>query len=174
MNVYDPELLDSLESLPTIDWSGSVWRHMFNDYMPDRVNTSGARWNPPEVGAIYTALERDTAIAEGQHAIDMQSRPFHTRRVVYEVNVLVSDLIDLTRPAALDAVGLRVEDVQSDDFVLCQKVGGAAAWLERGGLIVPSARAASGNLVILVGAASTYDDMRIISTEVIEQAQRHQ
>ena len=35
-------------------------------------NTRGARWNPPGLAAIYTSEERDTAIAEGQHAIDMQ------------------------------------------------------------------------------------------------------
>ena len=169
MNVHDPDFLDAIESLPTTDWAGSVWRHMFNDYTPDRVNITGARWNPPEVGAIYTAFARDTAIAEGQHAIDVQSRPFHTRRVVYEVGVSVSSLVDLTQPGALGTVGLHVGDIQSDDFTACQNVGGAAAWLERGGLIVPSARAAGGNLVILVGTASKYDDMQVISKEVIEE-----
>ena len=47
---------------------------MFNDYTPDRVNTAGARWNPPGVGAIYTVLHCGTALAEGQHAIDVQPR----------------------------------------------------------------------------------------------------
>ena len=38
---------------------------MFNDNAPERVNLGWARLNPPTVGAIYTALDRETAIAKG-------------------------------------------------------------------------------------------------------------
>jgi hypothetical protein len=47
-------ILASLQSSP---WSGKVYRVMLNDYPPDRENTQGARWNPPDVAAIYTCLE---------------------------------------------------------------------------------------------------------------------
>jgi len=124
---------------------------MFNDYTPGRVNTAGARWNPPGVGAIYTALHCGTALAEGQHAIDIQPRRTFARRVLYEVEVSVPGLVDLTGPGALAAVGLSAADVAADSHVACQQVGGAAAWLGRGGLLVPSARDAGSNLVILVG-----------------------
>ncbi len=177
MATYDPTLLDALEDLPATAWRGRVWRHMFNDYTPDRVNTSGARWNPPGVGAIYTSLERATALAEGQHAIDSQSRRTYAKRVMYEVEVSVVDVVDvveLTTPAALAAVGLTLDDVHADLNVRadvqspCQRVGGAAAWLERGGLLVPSARASGGNLVILVGTLGLDDDLDVVGQEVIE------
>lgn len=174
MATYDPTLLDALEGLPATAWQGRVWRHMFNDYTPDRVNTSGARWNPPGVGAIYTSLERATALAEGQHAIDVQPRRTYAKRVMYEVEVSVTDVVDLTTPAALAAVGLTLDDVHADLNVRadvqspCQRVGGAAAWLERGGLLVPSARASGGNLVILVGTLGLDDDLEVVAQEVIE------
>ena len=174
MATYDPTLLDALEGLPATSWQGRVWRHMFSQYTPDRVNTSGARWNPPGVGAIYTSLERATALAEGQHAIDVQPRRTYAKRVMYEVEVSVTDVVDLTTPAALAAVGLTLDDVHADLNVIagvqnpCQRVGGAAAWLERGGLLVPSARASGGNLVILVGTLGLDDDLEVVAQEVIE------
>lgn len=172
MSTYDPRLLDAIEGMPEEDWRGRVWRHMFNDYTPDRVNTLGARWNPAGVGAIYTALDRSTALAEGQHAIDVQPRRTYARRVLYQVEVSVPKLVNLTAPGALRAVGLTMDDVSADDHTACQRVGGAVAWLERGGLIVPSARAAGENLVILVGGASLYGDLVIVTQEVVEDRER--
>jgi len=169
MATYDPALLDALEQLPTAAWQGRVWRHMFNDYTPDRVNTSGARWSPPGVGAIYTAVERATALAEGQHAIDSQPRRLYAKRVLYQVEVSVNDLVDLTAPDALNAVGLTLDDVQADPPHACQRVGGAAAWLERGGLLVPSARASGANLIILVGSLGLDDDLNVVDQEIIAE-----
>lgn len=168
MTSHDPVLLDALEALPSTTWHGRAWRHMFNDYPPDRVNTSGARWNPPHVGAIYIALTRRTALAEGQHAIDAQPRRTFARRVLYQIELTVDELIDLTVPGALEAVGLSVADVASDDMTACQLVGGAAAWLGRGGLIVPSARDAGHNLVVLVGPAGVELDLDVIASEEVQ------
>jgi len=170
MATYAPEFLDVVENLDTKDWQGRAWRHMFNNYTPDRVNTNGARWNPPGVGAIYTSFDRATALAEGQHAVDVQPRRTPARRVLYEIRVPGADLIDLTVPGAMHAVGVDFEtDVQGDNWSACQLVGGAAAWLGRGGLIVPSARAPGKNLVILVGAAAGPDnDLTILSRETVQ------
>jgi RES domain-containing protein len=168
MATYDPNLLDALESLPSTTWQGRAWRHMFNDYRPDRVNTSGARWNPPGVGAVYTALTRTTALAEGQHAIDVQPRRTYARRVLYEVEFTVDHLVELTEPDALDAVGLTLANITSDEMTACQLVGGAAAWLGRGGLKVPSARDAGHNLVVLVGPAGSDIDIMTVTAEELE------
>jgi RES domain-containing protein len=168
MATYDPDLLDALESLPITTWHGHAWRHMFNDYPPDRVNTSGARWNPPGVGAIYIAFNRSTALAEGQHAIDIQPRRTYARRVLYKVELTVDNLVDLTDVDTLDAVGLTLADIASDDMTACQRVGGAAAWLGRGGLKVPSARDAGQNLVVLIGPTSPEVDIAVITAEEVE------
>ena len=134
MPTYDRAFLDALEKLPTREWRGRVWRHMFNQYAPERINTGGARWNPPGVGAIYAALERETAIAEGEHMIEVQPRRIFRRRVLYELAVEVNQVVDLTDPADLGAVGLTMADVASDNFTACQRVGGAIEWLGHGGI----------------------------------------
>lgn len=166
MATFDPTFLDAIEALPTRAWQGRAWRHMFNDYAPERINTGGARWNPPGIGAIYAALERETALAEGQHMIDAQPRRIFRQRVLYELDVEITEVVDLTGPAALAAAGLTMNDVGDDDFSACQRVGGAVSFLGRGGLLVPSARRAGDNLVILIGAGGDAE-MERIAAEVI-------
>lgn len=168
MPSYDPALLDALEELATQPYQGTAWRHMFNDYPPSRVNTAGARWNPAGVGAIYLGVDRDTAAAEGQHMVDSQPARMFARRVLYEVTIDIEDVVDLTAAGALRSVGLSIRDINADDFTACQEVGGAAAWLGRGGLLVPSARANGSNLVVLVDNAAAATDLTTVTTEVIE------
>ena len=69
---YDHELLDALQSLGSVVWQGLVYRHMFANYPPHLENRRGARWNPPDVPAIYTSLERQTVLAEAEHHIASQ------------------------------------------------------------------------------------------------------
>lgn len=150
MTVYDPGLLDQIERLGTERFDRHVWRHMFNEFPPELANTRGARWNPSGTSAIYTSLEADTALAEAQHAIDSQPlRPRPRRRVLYELHVTLDTVVNLTEDR-YKQVGLTEADLISDDFDACQRVGGAVAWLGYDGLLVPSARAAGGNVVILV------------------------
>lgn len=166
MATFDPAFLDAIEGLPVLNWQGRVWRHMFNDYAPERINTGGARWNPPGVGAIYTALDRETAIAEGQHAIDVQPRRFFRRRVLYELTVGIDNVVDLTTPESLAAAGLSLADVDSDDHTACRHVGGAIAWIGRGGILVPSARHNGTNMFILIGPGGGAEIERL-SSEVL-------
>lgn len=165
--MVDARLIEALEHLPAKAFAGTVWRHMFNDIPPDRVNTRGARWNPPGVAAIYASLERDTCIAEGQHAIDIQPLRPVAKRVVYECNLEAEDVVDLTADGILDRLGLQDADIAADDFTACQALGEAAAWLGLGGIIVPSARAHGGNIVILVDAGSHGPILEVVRQEVI-------
>jgi len=150
MTIHDPELLNAIEALgaETLDHV-TVWRHMFNDHPPERPNTSGARWNPPGLAAIYTSEKRDTAIAEGQHAIDSQPLRPKARRYVYELHVSAHKVLRV-HETDIRALGLIPEDLTSTDFTACQRVGAHAAFLEYDALIVPSARADGSNIVIFV------------------------
>lgn len=93
---FDRSLVAAIEMLDPISWEGRVWRHMFNAHPPEKPNVTGARWNPRDVAAIYVALDRETAIAEGQHAIDSQPLRPRARRFVYELELSAQPLIDLT------------------------------------------------------------------------------
>ena len=111
----------------------------------------GARWNPRNVPAVYTALSREVALAEHARRLEVQSpRPSRGEFTLYRVRVSIVGVIDLRDAKVLETVGVTGEQLAADDFAACQMVGGAAAFVNFGGLIVPSVRYPQGdNLVIL-------------------------
>lgn len=136
---------------------------MFNDNPPQLANTRGARWNPPGLAAIYCSEERETALAEGQHAIDSQPLMPRARRFLYELRVSAAKALRIRR-SDLAALSLTEEDLRAPDFGPCQRVAARAAFLGYDALIVPSARAEGTNIVILVnelGADSVFEQLRI-------------
>jgi RES domain-containing protein len=69
------DVANVLASLKSSSWSGTVYRMMLGEYPPDRENTQGARWNPPDLAAIYTSLSPEAAIAEVEYNLAHQSQP---------------------------------------------------------------------------------------------------
>jgi RES domain-containing protein len=152
--MYDPGVLDTIDGLPVLTWSGVVFRHMLGDFPPQRANTSGARWNPPDVAAIYTSLSRETAIAEGSYRLSLESVPIRKlERKIYRVTVSLAKVVDLRAADTLAILGVEESALASLDWRVTQRVGGAAAYLSLGGILVPSARHAGANLVIFPTAA---------------------
>ncbi len=162
--MVDPaELLERLAALPPEPWQGTAFRHMFGSYPPDRENTSGARWNPAGVAAIYTSLSRAGALAEAEHQIAVQPIPPRAQRSLYELEVALGGVFDLTDLALLAELGIDQNALGADDMLACREVGAAAASLNCGGILVPSARAEATNLVIFaanLGAEARFDVRR--------------
>jgi RES domain-containing protein len=146
--IHRLELLNALEDAPVGPLAITAWRHMFGHHLPDQENNRGARWNPPGVAAIYLSYDRTGAIAEGNHAIAIQPIRPRARRKLYTVTLTLEKVINISSPADLARIGLTADDIASDDMTACQEVGAAAEWLAQDGLIVPSARSPSLNLVI--------------------------
>ena len=162
-------MLDRLQSVEPQSWEGVAFRHMWLDYRPDRENTRGARWNPPDVRAIYLSLSRKGVLAEAEHQIAMQPVPPRGRRTVYKVQIAPSAALDLTHDAVLSELGIGHEELAADDMGACQEVGGAAAWLEADGILVPSARAEAVNLVIYPSNASPDYSFDVLDEDVISE-----
>jgi RES domain-containing protein len=119
---------------------------MLGSAPPELANVRGARWNPSGTSALYTSLAEATAKAEGDHLIAMQPV---APRAIYELEIAVANLLDLTDAARLAAVGIAEDDLDSIPWEPCQRVGGAVAWLGHDGLLIPSVRdSGSSNLVI--------------------------
>ncbi|MBI4897416.1 MAG: RES family NAD+ phosphorylase [Actinobacteria bacterium] len=121
---------------------------MLANFAPDRPNTHGARWNPADVPALYLSCSFDGAVAEGDHLIGLQYPAPRVKRSVYEVEIALSTILDLTVPGALATLGVSNDDIGSDDLAACQAAGGACAWTEVEGIFVPSARSTATNLVV--------------------------
>jgi RES domain-containing protein len=165
--VYPPELLDRLQAITPAPWSGRAFRHMFGDYPPDAENTRGARWNPPGVAAIYTSLAREGALAEAEHQIAVQPIPPRARRSIYTLELSLTGVLDLTDTEVLQDLGIGPAELTADDMIACRQLGGAVHWLKRDGLLLPSARSPSTNLVILPSNRPADTRFEIISAEPV-------
>lgn len=167
MLFYPPELLDAIESLGTTELRDAVvFRHMLADIPPERINTRGARWNPPDVGAIYTSFSRDAALAEASYYLSLQNPPLRVRRTIYRIRVTLHRVTEIRELAMLGRFGVRLDE---PEVLACQRVGGAVAKLGRDGLIVPSARHPGGlNLVIYPGEGELATDaFEVIGSEEV-------
>jgi RES domain-containing protein len=164
---YDRRLLERLARLPAITLQRVAYRHMFANFQPDRENTVGARWNPREVPAIYTALSREGVLAEAEHQLSMEPLRPRVRRTLYTINVGLSSVLDLTGSALTDA-GLSYEALVADDYSLCQQVGGAVEHLDHDGLLIPNVRLPGAtNLVIFPNRQSATYQFEIADAEVL-------
>lgn len=172
MLFYAPALLQQIEALGSISLQDVVvYRHMLADIPPTRVNTRGARWNPPGIGAVYTSLSRETSLAEANYHLSLQSPPLRVKRTLYRIRVNLRRVTELKNIDALAGVGVRLDALSSPGMVACQQVGGAVARLGRDGLIVPSVRHAQGlNLVIYPQQGELEPtEFEVMDREVIEQ-----
>jgi RES domain-containing protein len=163
-------LENALASLQSIAWSGRVFRVMLNDYPPDRENTQGARWNPPDVAAIYTCFEPAVCIAEIEYSLARQPRPVKRdlRRTLYEIEVTLAAVVDLAPLLPqLDTVGIGTAHLFTDDMKTSQEVGRLVTWFGFDGLIVPSARYEGKNLVIYPARTNESYTFATISQKVL-------
>lgn len=147
-SVFPPDLLDAIDRLPARPIDANVWRHTFGDNDPEQANTGGARWNPRGVEALYASLDRETAIAEGDFRVQLEPLRPRAKRVVHRMRARLENVVDLTDEAALASVGLTMTDLADLRMEKTRAVGGAAEWLGRDGLLVPSLRSEGKNLVI--------------------------
>jgi RES domain-containing protein len=172
---YPGALLQKLEELGSSPFQGTVFRHMLGQNVPAHINVRGARWNPPQTSAIYTSLERETALAEAEYHLSLQTPPMRVRRVLYSVHVSLQKVVDLRSLDVLSELSIPVASLASADLALCQRIGGAVARLGNDGLLVPSVRRAGGvNLVIYPTQQElTETDFRVGGEEVIETGRGH-
>lgn len=164
---YDRNFIAALEALPSTPLQGNVYRHMFADNDPLLENRRGARWNPPEVPAIYASLEVDTVLAEAEHQIKLQPLAPQARRTIYTIRVNLRSALDLRDTDAFAQAGLQLQSLADTDWSHCQLVGGATEWLGHDGLLIPSARARGTNLVIFPNQHSM--EIEVIDSEVISE-----
>jgi RES domain-containing protein len=141
---------------------------MFADYRPETPNKLGARWNPPDVLAVYTSLERATALAEADYRVSIEPFRITAKRRIFRLDVKVLNVLDLRSPGVLGALGVDKEELGSLKPRRCPQIGGDAAWLGHDGIIVPSARHPGANLVIYLANLSTAGRLDVMDSEALD------
>lgn len=132
---FDQKVLDTLARVPVKGWEGEAFRHMYARISADHENTLGARWNFPQVPAIYTSLSRAVVIAEAEHQIAMQPRRPKARRTVYRIAVRLRSVLDISDPKTMADLSLDSEVLGAMDFRRCQEIGSCVEHLGHDGLL---------------------------------------
>lgn len=149
--MYDEDYLAQVEALGYDAVDVRAWRFTVGASAPKRPNVRGARWNPPDLSALYLNTSREGAVEEGQHFLGLLPVVPRGPRRVHRVHVVLERLLDassldLLRPFSIDEATL---DDSPGGYPACRTFGGAAAFLDRQGILVPSVhRAGTLNLVV--------------------------
>ncbi|HEV7242714.1 MAG TPA: RES family NAD+ phosphorylase [Thermoanaerobaculia bacterium] len=165
-------MLDILQTAGVSAWEGTVYRHMFGALSPAHSNTTGARWNPPPLEAIYTSCERETALAEAEYSIASQPLRPKAKRTLYTIRVSLQNVVDLTAPGLLPLLGITDDVLSGSDQSSCRLIGAAVNWLGYDGLLVPSARCGGGTNLVIYRQDPSIDVFEVTSEEVISPDER--
>lgn len=156
---HDLSLVDAVAGLPTESFSGVLFRVTRLNADPTAFSTAGGRWAPPAnvqpVPTLYTSLEREGAIAEVvSYLAELSPRP--TKPImVHRLRVTASAVVRMPM-AFLHQLGVDDETFKGRPYARpgeapatrSQEIGAVTSFLERDGLIVPSARWPGENFVI--------------------------
>lgn len=147
--VRDQSLLDFLEALPLVPYSGTVWRSVREGRDPLVCGRPAGRWDDGTLDVLYTSETRDTAIAERRFHL-YQGQPIPPSRVAYvlfELRVSLKAVMHFSDVHALAAVGLETARYgelsyasREREYRRSQEVAEACAFLGADGLRAPSAR----------------------------------
>jgi hypothetical protein len=167
--VHDRVILDALEGMDPVPFSDSVWRVTRAGREPVRGSAANGRWSPGGVvEVLYTSLERDGALAEIGFRLSLEPVwPSRLQHEIHEIRVRAQKVLHFVDVASFAAFGVDVSRYESFDYGATQALAAAAHFLEFDGLLAPSARHKSTNLMIFMdrdGATS----LETLSTQTVD------
>jgi len=153
----DSDLIDVLESCAPISVSQSIWRVVRDQRDPCQCSKPGGRWDDETVEVLYTALERNGALAEIHFHLRRGQPVIPTKTVfrLYELQLKLENVLDLSDHNLLSDLGVdmtkfgQMTFVNKDhEYVRTQEIGEAANFLDFNGIVVPNARWDCNNVVL--------------------------
>ncbi len=169
--MHDRELLDQLESLPSVKHSGDVWRVTPKGRNPVVGGNNGGRWSPSTGGPVlYTSLDRAGALQEIKFRLEVIDPVFPSKRPfeLHRIQVATTQTIEIADLSTLGQLGVNEKKYQNTDYSQTQAIAAAAQFLEFDGIIVPSARFDCQNLVLFLDNFQDGEIVKITSTEPID------
>jgi len=150
--VHDRPILDALEGLTPVRYDGVVWRITRAGRDAAMGSTANGRWSPGgAVEVLYTSLEREGSLAEIGYRLSIEPVwPSLIRHEIHEMRVRSERTLRFGDVASLGRFGVDVSRYESFDYAATQALAAAAHFLEFDGLLVPSARHESMNLVLFM------------------------
>ena len=153
--VHDRAILDALEALDPIAFHGEVWRTTRKGREPTRGSAANGRWSPGgSFEVLYTSLERDGALAEIGFRLSLEPIwPSRLKHEIHRIQATTPRTLKFADVASLVILGVDASRYETFDYETTQAVAAAAHFLEFDGLLVPSARYSTSNLVVFMDSA---------------------
>ncbi|MEJ2327125.1 MAG: RES family NAD+ phosphorylase [Chromatiaceae bacterium] len=158
----DSRLIDALEAHAPKPFGGTVWRAVRESRDPATCSAAGGRWDDATFDVLYTAQERDGAVAE-MHFHLMRGQPIFpskARYKLYELNLELDPVLDLSSADDLTALGVDMRrfgqlsyEGRGQEYPATQQIAEAAYFLGFSGLLVPSARFECVNVIVFCDPA---------------------
>lgn len=166
------EIVDQLEEYGTNSRESTAWRFVFGDRDPLKPSLRGGRWGTREGFAVlYTSLSKETALSEGEHLVGQYSIPPEVSWNIYNFEVALQDVVDLTRRSRLEELGVDLSKY-AGEWGNCPFIGAAANFLGHEALIAPSARATGDNLIIFSDNLKDDSKIEVLTHQVLRKDQR--
>jgi len=150
--VHDRAVLDALEAIDPILFDGEVWRITRKGRDARRGSAAYGRWSPgASFEVLYTSLDREGALAEIGYRLSLE--PVWPSRLAHELHQIAARTdraLKFADIASLTPLGVDAARYGSFDYAATQAIAAAARFLEFDGLLVPSARHESSNLVVFM------------------------
>lgn len=153
----DNKLIDAIEAHTPASFAGSVWRVVREGRDPLSCGRSGGRWDDGTFDVLYTAQQREGALAEMYFHLS-RGQPVFPSRLRYHIHELDAALKRALKLVDLDALaqlgldtaryGQLSYNEREAEYPRSQDIAEVAHFLEFDGLIVPSARWQCANVVI--------------------------
>ena len=157
-------------------FEGLCFRHSAAKYATvdestlDASRRAGGRFNPRgDFGAVYAALEKDTAVAELERRIERTGLPraAFRPRLMLHLTVHLTDLLDLTNPEVRRQFGVSEEDLIASDWTRAQDAGQEARRQGYTAIRFPSATGTGDNLAIFLEKLGPDESLQVQQVEEI-------
>ena len=168
--IRDQRLLDNLETIPQSPYNGAVWRSVKEGRDPLICWRSGGRWDDKTFDVLYTSETREAAIKERRFHL-YQGQPIPPSKAEYELfelHVSLQAVMSFPTLDTLTAVKMDVVDYgqasyfeKEREYPSSREIAEACSFLGADGILVPSAREASSNNLVIFCEQNTKIELRI-------------
>jgi hypothetical protein len=154
--VRDSHLIDVIELLPHGSFDGTVWRVTREGRDPCQCSNAGGRWDDASFDVLYTSLEQNGAIAEMYFHL-LRGQPVFPSKVRFKLHELRVSLKSCIRVESLEGLAKLGLDTSQfgqlsyndriAEYPRSQEIAEVAHFMDADGIIVPSARYHTLNVV---------------------------
>ncbi len=169
--VHERAILDALDSLNPVRFLGNVWRITRAGRDPTKGSAANGRWSPGgTTEVLYTSLQREGALAEIGFRLSLEPVwPSRIQHEIHELSATAERAMRFADLASLAPLGVDVSRYESFEYEATQALAAAAHFLEYDGLLVPSARHNSQNLVMFMDRGSP-GSLEVVTTSLVDWA----